>query len=338
MISKTIKLAYKLCSIPSISGDEAAVLAYVSTYLSEQGFHVERLAVSQGRYNIFAYRVLQKTFSIIFCTHLDTVAPFIKPMLDDDNGILWGRGSCDAKGIAAAMIAAVLAECDAGHDDLALLFTVGEEEASDGAKACAEKLAGRGRFLVVGEPTELRAASAQKGSLVFDLSATGIEAHSSQPELGDSALHKLVHDINRLISVPWPEDAQYGKTLLNFGMIEGGHMRNMVAPTARAKAIMRTSMANQPIIDQIRGALSAGVALEIFSSVDPFLFHAPVGFSQFLAAFGSDVPYLRGVGTPMLIGPGSLLCAHRPNEHMCYADIDAGVQAYRRIAQGARSA
>ncbi len=326
-----IKLAYKLCSIPSVSGDEASVLAYLCSWLAESGLVVEKIPVGGERFNIFAYRKLHAQYTAILCTHVDTVAPHVKPNLDDDKGILSGRGSCDAKGIVAAMIYAALAQFEVGFDDVALLFTVGEEEASDGAKACLPQLAGRARYVIVGEPTELRAACGQKGSLVFDLKATGVEAHSSQPDLGDSAIHKLVHDIGRLIAHAWPQDAQFGPTLVNFGVIEGGSMRNMLAKEARAMAIMRTSVNNQLLVDEITRMLSPGVSIEILSSEDPFLFFAPDEYPHFLAAFGSDAPYLRRVGTTMLIGPGSLSCAHTPHEHVAYADLAAGMRAYDRI-------
>ena len=336
MIKEIVKLAYKLCSIPSVSNDEGEVLSYLCSWLEDQSFTVEKIAVSAERYNIFAYLKPAQQYSVIFCTHLDTVAPFVKPSLDDQQGILWGRGSCDAKGIAATMIYAVLDELEAGFADLALLFTVGEEESSDGAKACVPQLTSRARFLVVGEPTDVKAAYAQKGSLVFDLHADGREAHSSQPELGDSAIHKLVHDMERILAHTWPSDAHFGPTLVNFGSVRGGLMRNVLAKTANANAIMRTSINNQKIIDEIEGMLSPGVAMTILSSVDPFSFFVPKGFDQFLAGFGSDAPYLRKIAQPMLIGPGSLKHAHRPDEHIRYADLHAGAKAYGRIAKAVR--
>jgi acetylornithine deacetylase len=336
MINEIIKLAFKLCSIPSVSNHEADILSYLCSWLTERGFIVDKIPVSAGRYNIFAYLKPATEYPVIFCTHLDTVAPFVKPSLDDERGILFGRGSCDAKGIAAAMIYAVQNEYNAGFADLALLFTVGEEEDSDGAKACVPRLLSRGQFLVVGEPTELKAAYAQKGSLVFDLYAEGQEAHSSQPELGDSAIHKLVRDMGKILTFSWPHDERFGSTLVNFGCIDGGVMRNVLANSASAKAIMRTSTANQMIIDEIKRMLSPKVAMTILSSQDPFSFFAPPGFEQFLAAFGSDAPYLRQVAKPMLIGPGSLAYAHRPDEQIRYADLDAGARAYGRIAKMAR--
>lgn len=336
MNQRVVKLAYKLCSIPSISNDEGELLRFLTSLLRDEGFLVDKIPVSEGRYNIFAYRQAQPVYSVILCTHIDTVAPYVKPRLDDDAGILWGRGSCDAKGIAATMIYAALADYDAGFDDFALLFTVGEEEASDGAKACLPTLASRARYVVVGEPTQLRAASAQKGCLVFDLVAQGIEAHSSQPERGDSAIHKLVVDIAGIISHSWPNSADYGQTLVNFGSISGGSMRNVLAKEAHAKGIMRTSVDNALLIEKIINSLSAGIDMQILSSQNPFLFHTPSDFPQFLAGFGSDAPYLRGVGTPMLIGPGSLHYAHRPDEHIRYDELAAGVLAYGKILQEAR--
>src|SRR5262249_28091254 len=154
---------------------------------------VEKIPVDDKRFNLFAYFEKRSRYSAILCTHLDTVAPFIEPKIEAS--LLWGRGACDAKGIAAAMIYAMLEQKDQGFLDLALLLTVGEEESSDGARAAQKRLAGGARFLIVGEPTELQAAFAQKGTVVFDLVTHGHEAHSAMPHLGESAIHSLINNL-----------------------------------------------------------------------------------------------------------------------------------------------
>lgn len=333
-MNQTVSLAYDLCAISSVSGNEAAVVDFLETYLVAHDLVVERIATSPGRFNLFAYAKTHAKYSAIFCTHLDTVAPFIAPRIHD--GMLWGRGSCDAKGIAACMISAVLNERECGFDDLALLLTVGEEEASDGAKACDHILADRAALLVVGEPTDLRAAFAQKGSLVFDLIAKGKEAHSSRPHLGDSAIHKLVNDVARLVSHDWPSHEIFGDTLINFGEILGGNARNMLASHAQAKGIMRASVPIQVLTEKIQSMLSPGVTLHVTSSTDPFRYFVPDQFESFLAGFGSDAAYLAKVGQPVLLGPGSLDRAHRDDEAISLDDMTAGVLAYKTIAHQAR--
>lgn len=337
MLSSLSKLAFDLCSISSISYQEHEVLDYTCSVLENSGFIIKKIPVANtSRFNIFAYFQDKPVYSAIFCTHLDTVAPFIAPQIDEQDKILWGRGSCDAKGIAASMIMALIEQKKKGYTDLALLLTVGEEESSDGAKACQEALKGRANILVVGEPTELKAAFAQKGSLVFDLKASGISAHSAMPELGDSAINKLITSLNKLISTPWPKDEVFGETYINIGLINGGSMRNILASSAEARGIMRTSVPTDLIEPLLKASLSTGIELSITSSTDPFSYVVPAGFPSFLAGFGSDAPYLRQIGKPMLIGPGSLSHAHKESEHITLRDLEDGLKAYEQIAQETR--
>jgi len=327
-----IQLAYDLCAIPSVSGYETEAVTFLSSWLRRQGFIVETIFVDDDRANILAYFESRPYYSVMFCSHIDTVAPFFPPHIDDKNERLFGRGACDAKGILAAMVGAMLQEKARGFSDLALLITVGEEESSDGAKACNEILMGRSSFLVIGEPTEMHAAYAQKGIVVFDLIAHGKEAHSSRPELGDSAIHRLVHDMSRLLSFAWPKNDDYGETIINFGEIMGGDMRNVFAKRAMTKGIMRITIKADAIIDKIKSLLSPEVMLEIKSATDPIAFFEPPGFPRFLAGFGTDAPYLQKVGRPILLGPGSLDFAHKDNESIGLAEIIVGIKAYEDIA------
>ena len=337
MKTKILNLAYELCKIPSVTYEEQGVLLYLEKYFLNLGLKVQRLelAGSHHRYNLLVYKNQKSYYSAIFCTHLDTVRPFIAPRIDQE--ILWGRGSCDAKGIAACMIMTILAQLSAGFDDLALLLTVGEEESSDGAKSANSQLKNRARFLVVGEPTMLKAASAQKGSLVFDLISTGTEAHSALPHLGESAITKLINNIYNLNNYPWPTNINYGETFVNFGVLEGGHARNMLAKSARAQGIMRTVCSSEEMIKIMGSQLSAGVSIDIKSVCEPFLYTVPPGFESMIAGFGSDAPYLIDVGQAILIGPGNLELAHKENEHVGAEELFMGFKAYEKIAEFARS-
>src|SRR5580698_1633047 len=204
MTMNFIQQIYDICQVSSISGNESLVLYYLENELKNFQFIIEKIIVDEKRYNIFAYFKKLPKYTAIFCTHVDTVSPHIPPNIDTKNEIIWGRGTCDAKGIAIAMIEAVRSEANKGFSDLALLFTVGEEETSDGAKAANLALADRAHYLVVGEPTNLKCAYAQKGSIVFDLETDGIAAHSSMPALGKSAIHALLNDATKLLNYHWP--------------------------------------------------------------------------------------------------------------------------------------
>jgi acetylornithine deacetylase len=328
------KLAFELCKIPSITGSESEVMAYVAHWLGQQGLIIEKIPVDDKRFNVLASTENRSRYKALLCTHLDTVSPYISPKIE--NAILWGRGACDAKGIASAMAFALLRQQKAGFNDIALLFTVGEEDASDGAKACAPVLNNRADYVIVGEPTELKAAYAQKGSLVFDMVAHGKEAHSSMPHLGESALHKLIDTIGKLLRHSWPRHEKWQETFINIGELQGGSMRNVLAGFAWAKGIMRTSVPNNEIISVITSYLSPGVNLNVQSSIDPFNYVVPEGFAPFLAGFGSDAPYLTGVGKLMLIGPGSLELAHKPDERIFVNELYEGCDAYEKIVSQLR--
>jgi acetylornithine deacetylase len=329
---RIFQLAYDLCAIPSISHDETKAVSFLSSWLGNQGFLVEIIPVDERRVNLLAYFEKRSCYNVIYCSHIDTVAPYFAPFIDEKNERLYGRGACDAKGILACMIQAMLNEKARGFLDLALLVTVGEEEASDGAKACNDILKGRSVFLVVGEPTDLKAAHAQKGMLVFDLIASGKEAHSSRPDLGESAIHRLVFYMNKLINFPWPQSEQFGETLINFGEIMGGTMRNVFAQRAQAKGIMRIGTKAEEIIHLLKNELGCDIVLDIKSVTDPIAFFKPQGFVSFLAVFGTDAPYLKDVGMPILLGPGSMDFAHKDNESIGFQEIVDGIKAYENIA------
>lgn len=337
MTNPLINFAYNLCAIPSTSGNEKDCLVYMCQQLENRGFFIEKIPVTSERFNILAYFEKKPKYAAILCTHLDTVAPHVDPHIDATKEILEGRGACDAKGIAACMIEALCAQHQQGFHDLALLLTVGEEEASDGAKACQSLLKGRADFLVVGEPTELKAAGAQKGSLVFDLEAQGKEAHSSMPHKGISAIHNLLDGLKKLLDYPWPSHPLFHDTLLNIGVIHGGSRRNVLAKNAHAQCIMRLSHPAKDMIEIIRHLIGTNLNLHIHSAADPFPYYTPPGFATFIAGFGSDAPYLAGIGQPILIGPGSLSVAHTPHEYIAFQDLIDGVACYQSIASHVRS-
>lgn len=331
MKNKILDLTIKLCEIPSITNNELACMEFLFDYLEKNGFLVDKLKVDEKRYNIFAYFEKKSKYNIILCTHIDTVPPFITPKLADDT--LFGRGVCDAKGIAACMIFSALGAKAQGQTDMALLFTVGEETISDGAKAVNDILADRANYIVVGEPTENRFARSQKGALVFEIEALGIEAHSSTPELGRSATHDLILACNDLINYPWPNTKELGETLINIGLIEGGEAKNILAKSAKASGVMRLSMSVLEAQEQLKVILNNlnnkdKISIKIISFTDPFFYFVPANKPSFIAGFSTDAPFLYKVGTPILVGPGSLKYAHRYDEQIGVDDLYNGFNLY----------
>jgi acetylornithine deacetylase len=289
---------------------------------------VVRQPVSAGRDNLYAYR---EPPTVVFSTHLDTVPPYV-PLAEDAETIR-GRGSCDAKGLAAAMIAAAERLAARGERRIGLLFLVGEENGSDGARAAAD-FGPRGRFLVNGEPTDNRLSIGQKGSLRVDLEATGRAAHSAYPDEGVSAIAALLDTIERIRRMPLPSDPLLGRSNLNVGLIQGGVAPNVIAPHAAAQILIRIVEPTGPLKEQIRRLLAPGVAVS-FPVELPF--HkagapAPEGWDTTVVSFASDLPFLARWGEGYQLGPGSIRVAHTALEHVRKADLLAGVDLYVRLA------
>jgi acetylornithine deacetylase len=283
--------------------------------------------VSPGRENLYAYR---DPPALVFSTHLDTVPPYIP--LSEDGESIHGRGSCDAKGLAAAMVAAAERLAERGERRIGLLFVVGEENGSDGALAAAD-LGPRGRFLINGEPTENRLSIGQKGTLRVDLQATGRAAHSAYPDEGVSAIAALLDTIDRIRRLPLPRDPLLGQSTLNLGLISGGVAPNVIPPHASAQLLVRTV--------EPTGGLKAAICEQLAPGVNVAFpvelpFHkaggAPPGWDTTVVSYASDLPFLAAWGEGYQMGPGSIRVAHTAEEHILKTDLLRGVDLYVRLA------
>jgi acetylornithine deacetylase len=323
-----VALATELVAIPSVSGAEGAVGAWVAQWLTDRGWNVMEQEVTPGRSNVWATRVPDALVTL--STHLDTVPPFIPPHLEGNR--LYGRGSCDAKGIAAAMMAAADGLAASGEPRVGLLFVVGEEEGSDGARA-ANTLPTSSRYLINGEPTESRMGTGAKGSLRIVLRTNGREAHSAYPALGRSAITPLVELLARLPSVPLPSDPVLGETTINVGVIRGGSAGNVIPGTAEAEMLARVVGPRdelERIVDRWAG--SAG-QIEYGAYIPPQRFRTVDGFEVAAVAYTSDIPLLDRWGTPVLFGPGSIHVAHTSDEYISVPELRASVDAYARLVR-----
>src|SRR6202007_431107 len=214
-----VTLTRQLVDIESITGNEAAVGNYLFGELCRLGYQTKKMPVEGDRFNVYATSPQQPDPAIVFSTHMDTVPPYIPSA--EDAGRIYGRGSCDAKGIIAAQVAAAERLRREGIH-VGLLFVVGEERDSLGAKVANDHAPASCKFLVNGEPTENRIALASKGTLRVEVTARGRMAHSAYPELGESAIDKLLPALTRLRAMPLPSDPEVGPCTLNIGLIEGG--------------------------------------------------------------------------------------------------------------------
>ena len=322
-----VELATELIAIPSLSGHEHAVTDFVMGLLSRRGWEVHAQSVAGGRSNIWATRGRGE---VTLSTHLDTVPNLIAPRLE--GGRLYGRGACDAKGIAAAMICAAEALAERGEDGVDLLFVVGEEAGSDGARAAA-LLPATSRFLVNGEPTESQLVSASKGSLRVLLHTRGHEAHSAYPELGHSAVESMVELLGDLRNLVLPSDPVLGDTTMNPGVIRGGTAANVFAEVCEVEVMIRLVGGATEVQDAVRDWAGERAELEWGSLIPPQRFHVLDGFETTTVAYTSDVALLGNWGIPLMYGPGSIRDAHTSEEHVLVEDLHRAVDAYERIVR-----
>ena len=315
--------------IESISGNEAGYADALGTHLRAAGFAVESQEVESGRANVLA-RAGEPL--VVFCTHLDTVPPWFGPRRE--SGAVHGRGACDAKGPALAMIEAARRLVDSGEDRVGFLFTVGEETDGAGARfADAHRCAPWSpRFTIVGEPTDNRFVRGGKGVYKCDLVAHGVAGHSSQP-VGPSAVHELVGAIASMLADSWGEHPVFGPGTINFGEIEGGLAANVVAPEASASVLVRAVEEPDVVEARLRSHLGPHVDLLAGKGYGPIEFHVPEGRDGPVVAFGTDAPFLRSWGTPLLYGPGSILDAHTDHELLTERSFDQAVADYESAAR-----
>jgi acetylornithine deacetylase len=330
-MSDLVDYIRRLVDIPSVTGSEQAVASFLEKDLRERGFSVALQDVVDDRRNVYALSpgVLPR---VVFCTHIDTVPPFY-PSTEDDLYV-YGRGSCDAKGVLAAMVFAAVALREQGIEDVGLLFVVGEEVDSVGALA-ANRLESRARYVVVGEPTENRMASGHKGGYKFRLTAKGRAAHSAYPHLGESAIERLLDALSEIRAADWGWSEVLGPATVNIGTIGGGLAANVLAPEAEATVFVRVVGTSSEVEAKLAGILARhpAVVCELISKSDAVFCHTRPGYEIAPVAFGTDIKSLKTFGKPLLIGPGSIHDAHTSREKIGKKEALEAVGYYQRLAR-----
>ncbi len=322
-------LTRKLIDIESTTGMEVAVGMALDSELKQLGYNVERMPVEGARINIWATHPSYPKPTLAFSTHMDTVPPFIPSSETADR--IYGRGSCDAKGIIVAQIAAA-EKLKAEGIHVGLLFLVGEERDSQGAQTANEQPRGV-KFLINGEPTENRLALASKGTLRVELVARGKMAHSAYPELGESAIEKLLDGLQEVRKLRLPTNSLAGPCTLNIGQIEGGRAPNVIPDYAVAHLLFRLVGPAEELRQQITQA--AGDKAEAHFKLEiPYMeLGAVPGVETMVAAFTTDIPALTRWGKPLLIGPGSIHVAHTEGEYIEKKQLLDAIALYARIAR-----
>jgi acetylornithine deacetylase len=326
------ELTRALVDIDSVTPNEEEAGVYIADYLRElaerTGGHVEMMAVEPHRFNVYAY---WGEPVVTLSTHMDTVPPFYGSR--EDQEFIWGRGACDTKGIIASMIKAVEGLLAAGDRGVALLFVVGEERNSAGAYYAAQHPRGS-RYIINGEPTECKLALGSKGALRFEIIAGGKMAHSAYPELGESAILKLLDALERIRKIELSVDPILGTSTLNVGTITGGRAPNVIPDRAMAELFIRIvddgNSTRRAIAEAVKGLAEAKEILCIpalhLGSLD--------GFETSVVSYTTDIPaFGKAWGQPFLFGPGSIHFAHTDAERVPKNELLEAVEIYQAMVR-----
>ena len=322
-----VALAAELVSLESLTGAEGPAVDFVARWLVSRGWNVTVQEVTPGRGNVWGTR---RGGWVTLSTHLDTVPPFVRPSLNGER--LYGRGSCDAKGIAAAMMVAADRLATAGEERVDLLLVVGEEMGSDGARA-ANHLPATSRFLINGEPTESKLASGAKGSLRVTLRTRGVAAHSAYPHLGRSAINPMLALLPTLAEMELPVDEVLGATTVNIGTLRAGTAANIIPDLAEAELMFRVVGDVESLKARIEAWAGGRAEIEYGSYIPAQRFETIADFVAEPVAYTSDIPLLGRWGRPLLFGPGSIHVAHTPDEHIDVRELRSSVDTYVRLVR-----
>jgi acetylornithine deacetylase len=360
----------EMLSVDSTSGRERALADFLVDRFQADGNKVERFDVVSMAGDVPEGSGIPQNLlfswgkpKVVFCTHLDTVPPFIAPEFDDD-GKVRGRGTCDAKGQIFAMWEACKALADRGYDGFGLLLLAGEETGSYGAKAFREQHPGA-EWVIVGEPTDNCMASAAKGTKSFEVTFTGNAFHSGYPQFGVSAVELFNDFVNALRSIRFPLDETLGETTWNIGRLSSDNPQNILSDKLTCRVYFRTTFESDEMVCNIMKNIAGedaklrfgrprvqdgsdvvakdvapwqkAMSVQAFGGDSPSRFDVMDGFEAKPVAFGSDAPQLTGFPHKILCGPGSILVAHRDDEHILLKDIEAAVDNYINIFETIRS-
>jgi len=324
-------LTKRFIGIESITGNETGFAEDVESVLRAEGWFTTRQYASSERYNILATPAKNTDPALVFCSHLDTVAPYLKYREDEE--FIYGRGACDAKGVIAAMIAAANRLRKDNMQKIGLLFTVGEEVDSIGAKYANAHAPDNIQYTIVGEPTQNKLVVGQKGLYLAEIHTNGTAAHSAYPELGDSAVLKLLDIIQKLRQHPLPIHPKRGATTLNISQLTGGDRYNVIPDSASAGLLFRVSTKVADVKKLVQDAVGDDGIIQEINECEPQEMLSVPGFEEEIVAFSTDIPYLTNWGEKVLFGPGSILDAHTPDEKISKKSLRKSVDQYCQIAE-----
>jgi acetylornithine deacetylase len=327
-LDPVVGLTRSLVDIDSTTGKEGEAAQWLAQFLRYRGYAVEEQPVTDGRFNVYAH--LDEMPLLVFSTHIDCVPPYFSSR--EERGLLFGRGACDAKGILAAQVMATERLRAAGEKRIGMLFVAGEERGSDGARVANDYAPPSVKYLINGEPTDNRLGTATRGVLRLRLKAAGRAAHSAFPELGESAIDKLLDALTMIRGLRFPEDPLLGRTHYTVGLIEGGVAPNVISPYASAELLFRI-VGDAADVRKALEVVEPLVTIEQILEVPAAKMHTLGGFKSAVFAYTTDVPLLTRWGRPLLFGPGSIHVAHTDEEHIAIDELRAAVDLYASLAQ-----
>lgn len=317
----------KLIAIPSPSGKEKEIGDFLSVFFKFHDLPFEKQKIDDSRCNLWI--MPEKNYKVLLCTHLDTVSPFIPP--SEDQRYIYGRGACDAKGILAAMVQASLELKKEGHTGFGLLLVAGEEADSAGAQQAASS--GRtSRYIVVGEPTQNRMGKNHLGYLALKLRAGGKAAHSAFPRLGDSAVEKLLDALIQMRSLVSSQGKDQG-FFMNIARMRGGSEPNIIPDHAESLVSFRTRLSSQTLLKKIQKVLPPEIKTTVLNCSEPQKLTTLPFFDQTTLPYGTDIPYLKNFGRPLLFGPGEEEDAHTEKEKIDKKELSDSVSHYKKIVK-----
>jgi acetylornithine deacetylase len=319
------ELTENLIKLKSPTDSEADIRNFLREYLQNIGLKVRLQKVTNGRHNIYA---ASGNPLITLSTHMDTVSPYLPYSADEE--YIFGRGACDAKGIMAAQIKAAEELLKEGNQNFGLLFVVGEEGYSDGART-ANMVTNSSQYLINGEPTENKLAVGSKGSLRVKLMSEGISGHSAYPECGESAIEKLLDVLQDLRYYDYPQDKILGMTTLNIGVLKGGTQANVIPDYAEAILMYRLVSRTPDVKNLVHQLISGRCQAEILYECEPQKFETLDGFETMVASYTTDIPNLTNWGQPLLIGPGNIFDAHTLREKIKKTELKDAVGIYKNL-------
>ncbi|HKJ69305.1 MAG TPA: M20/M25/M40 family metallo-hydrolase [bacterium] len=326
-----VELTREFVKIPSLTPEEEAFAQHLEKLFEQAGWKASRHEIADNRWNLYVVPDDKIEPEVVFCAHLDTVAPFLE--YDEDEEYIYGRGSCDDKGVMASMIEAAIRLVAEGHTRIGLLFTVGEEVDSIGAKVANDRAPGSVKYTLIGEPTENTLIAGQKGIYIAEVTTSGKPAHSAYPVLGESAVNKLLDILERVRQAELPVDPGLGETTLNISKLTGGDRYNVIPDEAGAGLMFRVATSTADVEHIVRKAVGDQGTIEVINRSEPQTMVRIPGYDQGIVAFGSDIPYLTKWGERLMLGPGSIHDAHTDHEKISKRAIRDAVRLYVDIAK-----